>query len=311
MPGNWRRPAAAGRSPCAGTGPSRWSKWWRAEIAELAHPGAVRHGRASPRPGFRLRRPLSLYAVRGDRLGLLVEARGPGSERLADVEVGEALELAGPLGTASRSTACAGPFWWGWHRLRAAAVPRRRVRDARRAASRPLRLSRRAPSARRRGFDAIASGSRRRTAASGAADWSTDLLAALDVAARRRRSSAAGRCHDRRGASAGRLDAGARRLRLTRGAHGLRGRGLPRLCRGDDARRTCASAARVPFSLSTRWCRHEPGFDVDLRVTLGGDRAGAPAHGRLRHVRLARAAPAGTAATTSPPFRTRRTCPRP
>jgi dihydroorotate dehydrogenase electron transfer subunit len=69
------------------------------EIAELATPGqfvmvAVPEGGA-----FRLRRPISIYAARGDRVGLLVEARGAGSERLVAVEVGEALELAGPLGT--------------------------------------------------------------------------------------------------------------------------------------------------------------------------------------------------------------------
>ncbi len=53
-------------------------------------------------PGGRylLRRPLSLFRVRGDRVGLLVEARGPGTERLARLEVGETLALAGPLGSA-------------------------------------------------------------------------------------------------------------------------------------------------------------------------------------------------------------------
>ena len=46
-----------------------------------------------------LRRPLSLFTVRDDTVALLVEARGSGSERLARAEVGETLELAGPLGT--------------------------------------------------------------------------------------------------------------------------------------------------------------------------------------------------------------------
>jgi dihydroorotate dehydrogenase electron transfer subunit len=54
---------------------------------------------AVPAPGFLLRRPLSVFSARGERLGLLVEARGAGSERLAGVEVGEALDIAGPLGT--------------------------------------------------------------------------------------------------------------------------------------------------------------------------------------------------------------------
>ena len=36
--------------------------------------------------------------MHADRVGLLVEARGPGSERLTGVEVGDTLEIAGPLG---------------------------------------------------------------------------------------------------------------------------------------------------------------------------------------------------------------------
>ena len=47
-----------------------------------------------------LRRPLSLFTAHGDRVGLLVEARGAGSERLATLEVGETVDLAGPLGSA-------------------------------------------------------------------------------------------------------------------------------------------------------------------------------------------------------------------
>jgi dihydroorotate dehydrogenase electron transfer subunit len=53
-----------------------------------------------PGGGFLLRRPLSLFTVHSDRIGLLVEARGAGSERLTGVEVGESLDLAGPLGSA-------------------------------------------------------------------------------------------------------------------------------------------------------------------------------------------------------------------
>ena len=52
-----------------------------------------------PGGGFLLRRPLSLYTTRGDRVGLFIESRGAGSERLARLEVGETVELAGPLGT--------------------------------------------------------------------------------------------------------------------------------------------------------------------------------------------------------------------
>ena len=53
-----------------------------------------------PGGGFLLRRPLSLFTVHSDRIGLLIEARGAGSERLTQVEVGETLDVAGPLGTA-------------------------------------------------------------------------------------------------------------------------------------------------------------------------------------------------------------------
>ena len=42
-----------------------------------------------PGDGFLLRRPFSLFTVHGDRVGLLVEARGAGSERLTQVEVGD------------------------------------------------------------------------------------------------------------------------------------------------------------------------------------------------------------------------------
>lgn len=52
-----------------------------------------------PGGGFLLRRPLSVFTARGDKLGLFVEARGTGSERLTGLEVGESVDLAGPLGT--------------------------------------------------------------------------------------------------------------------------------------------------------------------------------------------------------------------
>jgi dihydroorotate dehydrogenase electron transfer subunit len=52
-----------------------------------------------PGGGFLLRRPLSLFAVREDRVGLLVEVRGEGTERLAHLAVGDSIDLAGPLGS--------------------------------------------------------------------------------------------------------------------------------------------------------------------------------------------------------------------
>jgi dihydroorotate dehydrogenase electron transfer subunit len=53
-----------------------------------------------PGDGFFLRRPLSLFAAHRDRVGLLVEARGPGSERITELDVGDAVDVAGPLGSA-------------------------------------------------------------------------------------------------------------------------------------------------------------------------------------------------------------------
>jgi NAD(P)H-flavin reductase len=67
------------------------------EVTALAQPGQFVMVTV-PDGGFLLRRPLSLYTARGDRMGLLIKARGAGSERLAAVAVGEALDLAGPLG---------------------------------------------------------------------------------------------------------------------------------------------------------------------------------------------------------------------
>jgi dihydroorotate dehydrogenase electron transfer subunit len=67
-------------------------------VAAKAAPGQFVMA-AVPGGGHLLRRPLSLYTKRGDRIGLFIEARGQGSERLALLEVGETVELAGPLGT--------------------------------------------------------------------------------------------------------------------------------------------------------------------------------------------------------------------
>jgi dihydroorotate dehydrogenase electron transfer subunit len=52
-----------------------------------------------PGGGFFLRRPLSLFRVSGDRVGILVEERGAGSRRLTESQVGDTIQLAGPLGT--------------------------------------------------------------------------------------------------------------------------------------------------------------------------------------------------------------------
>lgn len=69
------------------------------DVAAMARPGQFVMVTVPGGASF-LRRPLSLFTVRGDRVGLLIEARGAGSERLAAAEVGEALDVAGPLGSA-------------------------------------------------------------------------------------------------------------------------------------------------------------------------------------------------------------------
>jgi dihydroorotate dehydrogenase electron transfer subunit len=69
------------------------------QVAAKASPGQFVMV-AVPGGGFLLRRPLSLFSVRGERVGLLIERRGAGTERLADLAVGDAVDLAGPLGSA-------------------------------------------------------------------------------------------------------------------------------------------------------------------------------------------------------------------
>lgn len=55
---------------------------------------------AVPAPGFHLRRPLSVHRVRGDRISLLVEARGEGTRAIGEMAVGDAVSINGPLGAA-------------------------------------------------------------------------------------------------------------------------------------------------------------------------------------------------------------------
>ncbi len=98
-PGQW-----AETSRCRVAGARRFGAFTALEVLAPAITREARPGQfvmvTVPGGGFLLRRPLSIFTARGDRLGLLVEARGPGSERLAAVGVGEALEVAGPLGSA-------------------------------------------------------------------------------------------------------------------------------------------------------------------------------------------------------------------
>lgn len=81
-------------------------------VTRLARPGQFVMVTV-PGGGFLLRRPISLYTVRGDRVGLLVESRGAGSERLVDLEVGEGVDVAGPLGTGFPTAAVSGALLVG------------------------------------------------------------------------------------------------------------------------------------------------------------------------------------------------------
>jgi dihydroorotate dehydrogenase electron transfer subunit len=68
------------------------------ELAERCVPGQFVMVAVPGRQAL-LRRPLSLYRVDGETVGLLIEGRGPGSVRLTEVDVGETLAVAGPLGS--------------------------------------------------------------------------------------------------------------------------------------------------------------------------------------------------------------------
>ena len=66
-------------------------------MAAVARPGQFVMV-AVPGPQFRLRRPLSIHSVEGERLRLLVEPRGEGTRELVAAGVADVLALAGPLG---------------------------------------------------------------------------------------------------------------------------------------------------------------------------------------------------------------------
>jgi dihydroorotate dehydrogenase electron transfer subunit len=68
------------------------------QIAAGAQPGQFVMV-AVPGTQFHLRRPLSLHSADGERIRLLVEPRGEGSQALAAAGVADRLSVAGPLGT--------------------------------------------------------------------------------------------------------------------------------------------------------------------------------------------------------------------
>ena len=67
------------------------------DIAAVAVPGQFVMV-ALPGSRFRLRRPLSLHSVDGERVRLLVEPRGEGTRELAELGIADTLAVAGPLG---------------------------------------------------------------------------------------------------------------------------------------------------------------------------------------------------------------------
>ena len=67
------------------------------DIAAVAAPGQFVMV-ALPGTQFRLRRPLSLHSVDGERVRLLIEPRGEGTRELAELGIADSLAVAGPLG---------------------------------------------------------------------------------------------------------------------------------------------------------------------------------------------------------------------
>ena len=220
-------------------------------VAAVARPGQFVMV-ALPGSRFRLRRPLSLHSVDGERVRLLVEPRGEGSRELAEAGVADVARAGRPAGQrlpARRRARRAARR--RRHRRRPAAVRGRRAARPRRGGHGRLRLSRpRARPAWSAPSPSTTSGWPPTTAASaGAAARST----------RRARSGAGPRASvlacgpapmlaaTQAWAAAGGPDG----LRLARGAHGLRHRRLPRLRRAHRARATCGSASRGRCSPSS------------------------------------------------------------
>ncbi len=95
-------PTGAVVVPCPVVEVRRFADWSLVWIEAPAVARAARPGQfvmlAVPGAAFALRRPLSLHRVHGDRVALLIERRGEGTRRLAELEAGAEIELSGPLG---------------------------------------------------------------------------------------------------------------------------------------------------------------------------------------------------------------------
>lgn len=65
------------------------------DMAAISRPGQFVHLRL---PGFLLRRPISLCEIKAERIRLVYEERGAGTQKLAELKPGDSLDILGPLG---------------------------------------------------------------------------------------------------------------------------------------------------------------------------------------------------------------------
>ena len=68
------------------------------EIAQHARPGQFVHVMISQDTGMLLRRPFTIYTVKGNEITMLYQIIGEGTQRLSEMLVGEPLQVLGPLG---------------------------------------------------------------------------------------------------------------------------------------------------------------------------------------------------------------------
>lgn len=68
------------------------------EIAKNALPGQFIHVMVSQDTGMLLRRPFTIYTVEGHEITMLYQIIGDGTKRLSEMQIGEPLQVLGPLG---------------------------------------------------------------------------------------------------------------------------------------------------------------------------------------------------------------------
>jgi dihydroorotate dehydrogenase electron transfer subunit len=79
-------------------GQARLLEFYAPAVASAAVPGQFVHVLCGDDSSRVLRRPYSIFSVRGDNLMILMKRAGPGSRWLAERVPGEALDVLGPLG---------------------------------------------------------------------------------------------------------------------------------------------------------------------------------------------------------------------